>query len=153
MNAKKQRIYLAYGSNLHLGQMSRRCPDAKCLGTAMLLDYQLLFRGGRRGAVATVEPKKGNQVPVLLWTISPRDERSLDYYEGYPFLYRKETVTVNLNGKPTEAMVYIMNDGRPLGGPSDVYYNTILQGYLDNGLDPAFLEQGVVDSVGGGDDE
>ena len=153
MNGKKQRIYLAYGSNLHLGQMSRRCPDAKRLGTAMLQDYQLLFRGGRRGAVATVEPKKGNRVPVLLWTISPRDERSLDYYEGYPFLYRKETVTVNLNGKPTEAMVYIMNDGRPLGGPSDFYYNTILQGYLDNGLDPAFLKQGVVDSVGGGDNE
>ena len=98
-------------------------------------------------------PKKGNQVPVLLWTISPRDERSLDYYEGYPFLYRKETVTVNLNGKPTEAMVYIMNDGRPLGRPSDFYYNTILQGYVDNGLDPAFLEQGVEDSVGGGDNE
>ena len=153
MNGKKQRIYLAYGSNLHLGQMSRRCPDAKRLGTAMLQDYLLLFRGGRRGAVATVEPKNGNQVPVLLWTISPRDERNLDYYEGYPFLYRKETVTVDLNGKPTEAMVYIMNDGRPLGGPSDFYYNTILQGYVDNGLDPAFLEQGVEDSVGGGDNE
>ena len=40
MNGKKQRIYLAYGSNLHLGQMSRRCPDAKRLGTAMLQDYQ-----------------------------------------------------------------------------------------------------------------
>jgi len=150
MNRKKQRIYLAYGSNLHLGQMSRRCPDAKRLGTAMLQDYQLLFRGGQRGAVATVEPKKGNQVPVLLWTISPKDEQNLDYYEGYPFLYRKETVTVNLDGIPTKAMVYIMNDGRPLGGPSYTYYNTILQGYRDNGLDPAFLERGVADSVGGG---
>ena len=149
MNGKKQRIYLAYGSNLHLGQMSRRCPDAKRLGTAMLQDYQLLFRGGNRGAVATVEPKKGHTVPVLLWTISARDERSLDHYEGYPFLYRKETVTVELDGTPTEAMVYIMNDGKPLGQPSVYYYNTIQQGYLDNDLDVRYLEQGVIDSVGG----
>ena len=149
MKNKHQKIYLAYGSNLHLGQMAYRCPDAKPLGTAMLQDYQLLFRGGNRGAVATVEPKKGHTVPVLLWAISARDERSLDHYEGYPFLYRKETVTVNLDGTPTEAMVYIMNDGKPLGQPSVYYYNTIQQGYLDNDLDVRYLEQGVIDSVGG----
>lgn len=149
MKNKHQKIYLAYGSNLHLGQMAYRCPDAKPLGTAMLQDYQLLFRGGNRGAVATVEPKKGHTVPVLLWTISARDERSLDHYEGYPFLYRKETVTVDLDGTPTEAMVYIMNDGKPLGQPSVYYYNTIQQGYLDNDLDVHYLEQGVIDSVGG----
>ena len=149
MKNKHQKIYLAYGSNLHLGQMAYRCPDAKPLGTAMLQDYQLLFRGGNRGAVATVEPKKGHTVPVLLWTISARDERSLDHYEGYPFLYRKETVTVDLDGTPTEAMVYIMNDGKPLGQPSVYYYNTIQQGYLDNDLDVRYLEQGVIDSVGG----
>lgn len=150
---KKERIYLAYGSNLHLGQMSRRCPDAKPIGTAMLQDYQLLFRGGQRGAVATVEPKTGNRVPVLLWSISPRDERNLDYYEGFPFLYRKETVTVELNGKPTEAMVYIMNEGRPLGAPSTVYYNTILEGYRANGLDTCYLEWGLQDSLGGNRDD
>lgn len=150
---KTKRIYLAYGSNLHLGQMERRCPDAKPLGTAMLQDYQLLFRGGTRGAVATVEPKEGGRVPVLLWTISARDERSLDYYEGYPFLYRKETVTVDLDGTPTEAMVYIMNEGRPLGAPSTVYYNTILEGYRANGLDTCYLRWGLEESLGGNRDD
>ena len=146
---KTKRIYLAYGSNLHLGQMERRCPDAKPIGTTMLHDYQLLFRGGTRGAVATVEPKEGGRVPVLLWTISARDEQSLDRYEGFPFLYRKEMVTVDLDGKPTEAMVYIMNEGRPLGAPSTVYYNTILEGYRANGLDPCYLRWGLEDSLGG----
>ena len=146
---KTKRIYLAYGSNLHLGQMERRCPDAKPIGTAMLHDYQLLFRGGTRGAVATVEPKEGGRVPVLLWTISARDEQSLDRYEGFPFLYRKEMVTVDLDGKPTEAMVYIMNEGRPLGAPSTVYYNTILEGYRANGLDTCYLRWGLEDSLGG----
>lgn len=55
----KQRLYIAYGSNLNLEQMAFRCPTAKVVGKSELKDYELLFRGGRRGAVATVE---------LLWS-------------------------------------------------------------------------------------
>ena len=32
----KNKIYIAYGSNLNLKQMKYRCPDSKVLGTAML---------------------------------------------------------------------------------------------------------------------
>ena len=59
----KQRLYIAYGSNLNLEQMAFRCPTAKVVGKSELKDYELLFRGGRRGAVATVEPKAGSTVP------------------------------------------------------------------------------------------
>ena len=64
-------FYLAYGSNLNLEQMAHRCPTAKPIGTAVLKDYQLLFRGGHGGSVATVEPFKGKTVPCLLWEITP----------------------------------------------------------------------------------
>ena len=72
------RRYIAYGSNLNRAQMALRCPDAKVVGTGEIKDYELLFRGNRNGAVATVEPKKGESVPVLIWEISPRDEFNLD---------------------------------------------------------------------------
>ena len=58
-----RKIYIAYGSNLNLPQMAIRCPGAAVIGKSALKDYELVFRGGRRGAVATVEPKKG--VPCL----------------------------------------------------------------------------------------
>lgn len=77
----------------------------------------MLFRGGSRGAVATIEPLEGSSVPVLLWKIRPQDELSLDRYEGYPNFYRKEMLEVELNGKPVNGMVYIMNDGREFGAP------------------------------------
>ena len=77
------RRYIAYGSNLNRAQMALRCPDAKVVGTGEIKDYELLFRGNRNGAVATVEPKKGESVPVLIWEISPRDEFNLDRYEGF----------------------------------------------------------------------
>ena len=64
---RKPTLYIAYGSNLNLPQMALRCPTAEVVGKSELKDYELLFRGGRRGAVATVEPKEGSSVPVLLW--------------------------------------------------------------------------------------
>ena len=139
-------LYLAYGSNLNLEQMVARCPTAKIAGAATLEDYRLLFRGGRSNAVATVEPQEGGSVPVLLWEITPADEAALDRSEGWPYLYRKETLQVTLNGKSVDAMVYIMNEGRPLGKPSCYYYNIILQGYRSAGFDFDVLKQAVRDS-------
>ena len=101
------RLYIAYGSNLNLRQMAHRCPSARVVGQSILQDYELLFRGSLRAAVATVEPKPGGRVPVLIWSIRPRDEKSLDIYEGWPRFYRKEDITVKLNGKPVSAMIYL----------------------------------------------
>jgi len=143
------KIYLAYGSNLNLTQMAHRCPTATILGTGELKDYRLLFRGRNGMAVATVEPCKGASVPVLLWAITAADEASLDIYEGHPRLYRKETVKVKLNRRKVEAMMYVMNEGRPLGKPSPFYYNTILEGYEECEFDARILEQGVTDSMEG----
>ena len=68
------KYYLAYGSNLSVAQMVQRCPDAVYIGTAVLTDYQLLFKGSQSGNYLTVEPKKGYTVPLLVWKISDRDE-------------------------------------------------------------------------------
>lgn len=144
---KNNKLYLAYGSNLNLKQMAYRCPTAIVVGASEMKDYRLLFRGAHAGAVATVEPFKGGSVPVLVWEVTPADEASLDRYEGWPFLYRKETVQVKLNGKSIKAFVYIMNDGRPLGQPSSFYYTTIMEGYKDADFDMDILRQATKDSV------
>lgn len=142
------KIYLAYGSNINLEQMKRRCPTAKVIGTSNLTDYQLIFRGARKGAVATIEPSAGGSVPVLLWEITPSDEKSLDHYEGWPFLYRKESVNVELNGKIVETMAYVMNTkGRKIGKPGNGYYNTIMAGYNAVGFNPEILDKGVENSA------
>lgn len=144
---KKETLYIAYGSNLNLTQMAYRCPTAEVIGTSEMKDYEMLFRGSRSSAVATVEPSIGARVPVLLWKIRPQDELSLDQYEGYPNFYRKELFPVELSGRSVNAMVYIMNDGRPFGAPSDYYLNTILEGYHSAGFDTDFLEQAVEKSI------
>lgn len=144
---KKETLYIAYGSNLNLPQMAFRCPTAKIVGASEIKDYELLFRGSRSSAVATVEPLAGSNVPVLLWKLKERDLQALDRYEGYPHFYRKEILPVELCGKPINTMVYIMNDGHPLGAPSDYYLNTIMEGYCSAGFDTEFLEQAVEKSI------
>ena len=138
MKKEKERLYIAYGSNLNLPQMEHRCPGALVVGTSEVKGYELLFRG-----VATIEPKEGASVPVLLWKISPENEKALDRYEGWPRLYRKEDLEVELEGKTVSAMVYVMNDGRQAAMPSDYYYNVIAEGYRTAGMDEAVLEQAL----------
>ena len=129
------RRYIAYGSNLNRAQMALRCPDAKVVGTGEIKDYELLFRGNRNGAVATV--------PVLIWEISPRDEFNLDRYEGYPRLYGKEMLEVELDGKREKMMAYTMTEGYAMGVPSEHYLATIRTGYQEAGFDEDVLMAGV----------
>lgn len=144
---KDNKLYIAYGSNLNLSQMAQRCPTAKVLGTSELKGWRLMFRGAHAGAVATVEPYRGGSVPVLMWGITPADEAALDRYEGWPLFYRKETVKVKLAGQIVKGMVYIMNEGRPLGQPSCYYYSSILDGYKRAGFDVNILRKATTDSI------
>jgi len=138
-----KRLYIAYGSNLNLPQMAQRCPTAKPVGTAILENHELLFRGGRHGSVATVEPREGSSVPVLVWKLQPDDEAALDRYEGYPSLYEKRMMDIGLNGRAVSAMVYVMVPGHEAGLPSRNYLNVIRDGYVSAGFDPGILDAAV----------
>ena len=136
-------LYIAYGSNLNLSQMEQRCPTARVIGTSEIKDYELVFRGSRYSAVATIEPCEGSSVPVLLWGIQPEDEKSLDRYEGYPNFYGKENMEIVLNGRIVSAMVYVMAPGHELGIPSERYKISIEDGYMDAGFDTDILQNAV----------
>lgn len=98
------------------------------------------FRG-----VATIVPNKGARVPVLIWELDERDLPTLNKYEGYPSFYRQEKMTFEMDGKTYEGMAYLMNRGT-IFPPSQQYYNTILQGYRENGLDEKYLQTALENS-------
>ena len=131
------KYYIAYGSNLNLSQMAIRCPTAKVVGSGYINDYQLIFCG-----VATIIPNKNARVPIAVWEIDRICERSLDRYEGFPYLYRKEYLDVEINGKLISAMVYVMNRSVPKL-PMQEYFNTIKTGYLDVGLSDSYLYEAL----------
>ena len=147
----EKKLYFAYGSNMNLGQMNFRCPDAEILETARLEGYRLAFRsnGGNRG-VATILPDQDSHVDGVLWEISPEDKRNLNFYEGFPRLYSKQILTLeNRLGKELAAMAYVMNapyKDRP-AFPSAGYLDGILQGCEQNGIDTAPIKAAALDAL------
>ncbi len=132
---------------MNLNQMAFRCPDAEVVDTVRLEGYRLAFRtnGGGNG-VATILPEEGSYVDGVLWRISERDEQHLDHYEGFPFLYGKEPVTVtDQDGVRREIMAYTMNSpykDKP-AMPSRAYLEGILHGCRQNGIDTASVLEAV----------
>ena len=80
-------LYFAYGSNLNLFQMKRRCKDSLFLKKYELKGYKLNFRSKYRAA--DIEKSKNSIVPGALFEISKSDEKKLDVYEDFPILYKK----------------------------------------------------------------
>jgi hypothetical protein len=142
-------IYFAYGANLNIDNMNSRCPDAIPLCNIQLPDYRLVFRG-----VADIEPCSNQHVQGLLWHITDKCEQSLDIFEGFPHLYRKENFVVQFHqpelidtfGDVVDVMFYTMNRNG-YASPSYGYYETIKQGYQDNNLIVDKLEEAVDHSL------
>lgn len=142
-----EKIYIAYGSNMNTGQMEYRCPNAKEIGTGKLKDHEMLFKGEEDNAYATIEPKEGAEVDVVLWNIKESDERNLDRYEGYPRFYTKKTVTVQMeDGTQIDGMAYVMDRRHEIGMPSKLYFQVIAEGYVEHGIDMAPLIQALSNS-------
>lgn len=137
----EKRYYVAYGSNLNVRQMLMRCPTARMIGTSVIKDHRLMFKGSQTGSYLTIEPKLGSEVPVGVWAVSAADERALDRYEGYPSFYYKKELSLPIKGIRTgkirqrNTFVYIMHEERRLGTPSDFYLQTCIEGYHNFGFD------------------
>lgn len=103
------RLCFAYGSNMDEKQMECRCPEAKPVGIAKLLDYRFVID---ERSVASAAQEKGSVVFGLLWSITPACEESLDGYEGIKHdLYRKEFLPVEFENGMLTALVYVSNNG------------------------------------------
>lgn len=146
------KLYVAYGSNLNQVQMRYRCPTAEFVGTGVIEDYELQFKGSLHNAHATIAQRVGCSVPVGIWKIEKRDEDHLDRYEGYSpkgyCYYDKEQIPVKMDdGSTLTGMVYIMDPKMGFGNPSKGYYDVVSQGYADCGLDTRVLDQAVNNSM------
>lgn len=78
-------LYAAYGSNLDPDQMMERCPHSPVQSVGWLRGWRLTFGGedvGWDGALVTVVQDPGAETYVMLYDVSPLDEKVLDEWEG-----------------------------------------------------------------------
>ena len=95
----QSRLYFAFGSNLHLGQMAKRCPESRYVGVARLHNWRFQINNRR---YANVVPSPGSCVEGLVYRLSLTDEAKLDKNEGVPTAYEKWTLDVDLFTTPIQ---------------------------------------------------
>lgn len=119
-------VYFAYGSNLSLEQMKRRCPEAIPMIMVHLDNYKLTYN-----KYADIVPCQGARVYGAIYELSINDLKNLDKFERYPYLYEKIDVKVqDSNGIFYDAFAYVMIEkGNKL--PEDDYLDIIDKGYRD----------------------
>jgi hypothetical protein len=104
-------LYFAYGSNMDVEAMARRCPRAKPLGLARLARHRLAIM--REGWLTAARDSKSD-VHGVLWDVAFADMRALDQYEGLAGgLYAKAVQPVIGERGAKQALVYFGANSGP----------------------------------------
>src|SRR5664279_2630290 len=101
-------LYFAYGSNMSVSAMARRCPRAKPIGLARLERHRLAAM--REGWLTAVRAPRG-AVHGVLWDLALSDLPALDRHEGP--LYVKISQPVVASGGAKRALVYFGSNAGP----------------------------------------
>jgi gamma-glutamylcyclotransferase (GGCT)/AIG2-like uncharacterized protein YtfP len=116
-------LYFAYGSNMDVNAMARRCPRSKALGLARLERHRLAVM--REGWLTAVRASS-SAVHGVLWDLALSDIPALDRHESLSqSLYVKLIQAVIAERGPKRAIVYIGANSGP-GVPHPAYIAEVL---------------------------
>ena len=131
-------LYFAYGSNLSLEQMNKRCPESVKIEKGILKNYKWIINS--RG-YANVIKSSSDYVEGVVFRITKHDECTLDKKEGVKLgCYEKKTLRILMGTFERECLVYvdpIVTEGKI---KSD-YAKKINQGIIDSKLSPHYIEK------------
>lgn len=133
-------LYFAFGSNLSIAQMRKRCPGCEPAGPALLRGRELGFSYRSQnfppGGAADVVDAEGAEVWGALYRLTEKDLESLDRFEHVGNGgYRRIEVEVDTPPGPATALCYEVADR--LGfeiPPTAEYRELMLEGSAEHGL-------------------
>ena len=116
-------LYFAYGSNMDVNAMARRCPGSEALGLARLERHRL--QAMREGWLTAVRDSP-SAVHGVLWNLALADVAALDRYEGVgQGLYGKRIQPVVAQRAPRQVIVYFGANAGP-GAARPAYLAEVL---------------------------
>ncbi len=129
-------LYFAYGANMDVAAMARRCPRSRPLGPARLPRHRFIVTSDGY-ASAVRDPRE--DVHGVLWECSLGDVRTLDAFESIGTgLYVKINQPVIVPGGAKRALVYIASNGK-VGQPRPGYLEEIVASAREWALPEAYI--------------
>ena len=134
-------LYFAYGSNMNIEQMKRRCPGASLKEQGYILNWRYFINGN---GYAGIERWEGSIVFGGIWELQDFHWVSLDQYEAVDQgFYQKVKVKVSagdlVRSKEVDASLYLSNNYE-YGKPSSAYQKIVMQGGHDLKLKKDYLQ-------------
>ena len=146
----EKRPYFAFGSNLSLDQMRKRCPYHQLVGTAVLADHRVVCNKAKSDGVnycAGIIKSPGDEVFGALYKLIPGDLESLDVEEGcYAGTkhYYRDAREFNVRNRTTDeiinAFTYFVSKPVAPKRPALDYAQKIFQGCHDHGFPKEYVK-------------
>ena len=146
----EKRPYFAFGSNLSLDQMRKRCPGHELAGIAVLANHRVVCNKAKSDGInycAGIIESPGDEVLGVLYKLTPRDLERLDdeegcyagtihYYRDARDFYVKNRAT----GEVINAFTYFV--ARPVAPqkPAPEYAEIIFQGCRHHGFPDEYVK-------------
>ncbi len=133
----------AYATNISETEMHSHCPNAIFRGFGVLEGFTLDFCGYTGHAVANLRKQKGANINVAVWEMSPEDYYTIDNFEKFPYLYKREKASVLLYGSKVKGNVYVLKQQLQSSMPSDEYLNFLKNTYADANIDQSVIDKAI----------
>lgn len=137
----EKKYYFAYGSNMMQSQMEERTGCTALVGEGVLNDFELFVSHKSmrwKGGVFSIRKKQDHQVRGSVFEVDDNIIRDLDRYEGYPRVYRRMSVPVELeDGTIVEAIAYY-SVKEQFAKVSESYLDNYLNACKQQGIEPSF---------------
>lgn len=131
-------FYFAYGSNMDVERIKKRCPDAKKISNGTLHNWKAFF--DENGVASIKKTKEKTHVNGVVWEIKKSDIKILDKKEGVKkHEYKEDHVNIETPNGTKKCLVYIALTKKE-GKPKKYYKKLIKTGEKENKIKDTFTK-------------
>jgi cation transport regulator ChaC len=143
----KSELVFGYGSNMDPAQMRERCPESDLAWFIAQAQNRTLWfphnSGKRKGGVGSLKESEGDVVWGVVFSVSVRDLKRLDRFEGVSHSYTRDSLDVIAqDGSHQRVWTYFAVPDNPPKNytPHEDYIKLYIQGAECFGLPAAYIE-------------
>lgn len=134
--------YFSFGSNMSAHRIKARLPNAKRVGVAKLVGYQLAFDmlSLDGSGKCTIHPDEHSSVYGVVWELNETEQHTLHHIEGPRYDVEQLQVHLTAQQQHITAYCYIANTIDKVALPFDWYVQHVYLGAQEAALPESYVQ-------------